>query len=143
MEAKDIMEKMRKEDRLLKESAVVKAVQKELIKMGYEPFEEKVMGVYTAIDNVAQVCTMEEFEILKGEWIPCSEKLPNKEEYLKDDGRFIVTDGSRRYQSIFDIYSQKFRTSVFTAFGSYKYEEDKCVIAWQPLPAPYQPKGGN
>ena len=70
-------------------------------------------------------------------WIPCSERLPNKEEYLKDDGRFIVTDGNRRYQSVFDIYSQVFRTSVFTTFGSYRYEEDKCVIAWQPLPAPY------
>lgn len=44
MEAKEIIETMRKEDRLLKESDVVKAVQKELINMGYEPFEEKVRG---------------------------------------------------------------------------------------------------
>ena len=71
-------------------------------------------------------------------WIPCSERLPSKEEYSKNDGRFIVTDGNRCYQSVFDIYSQKFRTSIFTTFGSYKYEEDKCVIAWMPLPEPYQ-----
>ena len=58
------LEKMRKEDRLLKESDVVKAVQKALIDMGYEPFEDKVMGVYTAIDNVPQVCTMGELEDL-------------------------------------------------------------------------------
>lgn len=65
MDAKEIIEKMRKEDRLLKESAVVKAVQKELIEMGYEPFEEKVMGVYTAIENVSQICTVGEFQDLK------------------------------------------------------------------------------
>lgn len=59
------LERIRKEDRLLKESDVVKAVQKELIEMGYEPFEEKVMGIYTAIDNVPQVCTFGEFEVLK------------------------------------------------------------------------------
>ena len=51
MEVKEILEKMRKEDRLLKESDVTKAVQKALIEMGYEPFENKVMGVYTAIEN--------------------------------------------------------------------------------------------
>lgn len=65
MDAKEIIEKMRKEDRLLKESDVTKAVQKELVEMGYEPFEEKVMGVYTAIDNVSQVCTVEEWQALK------------------------------------------------------------------------------
>ena len=37
-------------------------------------------------------------------WIPCSERLPSKEEYLKDDGRFIVTDGNRVYECLFDIF---------------------------------------
>ena len=69
-----------------------------------------------------------------GEWIPCSERLPNKEEYLKDDGRFIVTDGNRRYQGLFDIYDGKFKHDRFDCI----LEEDKCVIAWQPLPEPYK-----
>ena len=30
-------------------------------------------------------------EEYKGGWISVDERLPNKEEYLKDDGRFIVT----------------------------------------------------
>ena len=47
----DILEQLRKQDRLLSESAVMKSVQKAIIEMGYEPFEEKVMGIYTAIDN--------------------------------------------------------------------------------------------
>ncbi len=70
-------------------------------------------------------------------WIPCSERLPSKEEYLKDDGRFIVTDGNRTYQSHYDIYNGMF---VWSSFASVP-EEDKCVTAWQPfpeLPAPYK-----
>ena len=51
MESMDILEQLRKQDRLLSESAVMKSVQKAIIEMGYEPFEEKVMGIYTAIDN--------------------------------------------------------------------------------------------
>ena len=67
-------------------------------------------------------------------WIPCSERLPNKEEYLKDDGRFIVTDGNRIYMTHFDIYeTQKFGVPQLNGFC-----EDKCVVAWQPLPAPFQ-----
>lgn len=70
-------------------------------------------------------------------WIPCRERLPSKEEYLKDDGRFIVTDGNRTYQSHYDIYNGMF---VWSSFASVP-EEDKCVTAWQPfpeLPAPYK-----
>lgn len=78
----------------------------------------------------------------KNGWIPCSVRLPNKDEYLKDDGRFIVTDGNRRYQSIFDIYSGKFKAiKEVSPVGWYSMVEDKCVIAWQPLPEPYEPEG--
>ena len=74
-----------------------------------------------------------------GGWIPCSERLPNREEYLKDDGRFIVTDGNRVYQSIYDIYDQHcFKTlKLFHFVGgiqSANFEMDKSVIAWQPFP---------
>lgn len=73
-------------------------------------------------------------------WIPCSERMPNKDEYLKDDGRFIVTDGNRVYQSIYDIYSAHcFRTLKLYDFGSgSNFEVDNCVIAWMPLPEPYK-----
>ena len=70
------------------------------------------------------------------QWIPCSERLPNRDEYLKDDGRFIVTDGNRSYQCIFDMYTGKFKRFAWNKL----LEEDKFVIAWQPLPEPY--KGG-
>lgn len=75
-----------------------------------------------------------------GEWIPVSERLPNKDEYLKNDGRFIVTDGNRVYQSIYDIYSSHcFRTLVLFDFGSRSnFEVDNCVVAWMPLPPAYK-----
>ena len=77
----------------------------------------------------------------KEDWIPVEERLPTKEEYLKDDGRFIVTDGNRTYQSCFDIYSNVFRTIVLR-LPFYSYEHDKCVIAWQPLPQTFKKEGG-
>lgn len=55
MEAREIIEKMEIEDRLLSENAVMKAVQKALIEMGYEPLDDSVMGVYKAIENVPSV----------------------------------------------------------------------------------------
>ena len=69
-------------------------------------------------------------------WIPCSKRLPSKEEYLKNDGRFIVTDGNRVYQSIYDIYGSRFRTLRFFSNGGRdsSFEPDNCVVAWCPLP---------
>ena len=86
---------------------------------------------------------LEHSGILKNRWIPCSERFPNKEEYLKDDGRFIVTDGNRVYQSIYDIYINKcFRTLQLNCLVDLGYqsnfEVDKRVIAWQPLPEVYK-----
>lgn len=71
---------------------------------------------------------------LNNGWIPCIERRPNREEYLKDDGRFIVTDGNRRYQSHYDKYLKTFVTDKLIG----GLTEDKCVIAWQPLPEPYR-----
>ena len=71
-------------------------------------------------------------------WIPVSERLPNMEEYLENDGRFILDDGNRRYQGLFDIYDTKFKFSKHLSGLSYELIEDNCVIAWQPLPEPYK-----
>ena len=93
------------------------------------------MFIYDVVKEVKKQPTVE-----VPQWIPCSERLPNKDEYLKNDGRFIVTDGNRVYQSIYDIYSAHcFRTLVLFDFGSRSnFEVDNCVIAWMPLPHPYK-----
>ena len=64
--------------------------------------------------------------------IYCSERLPNRDEYLQNDGRFIVSDGNRTYQGLFDEYRSIF---IKDFFGSVPVE-DQCVIAWQSLPRP-------
>lgn len=70
----------------------------------------------------------------QGEWIPVSERLPDKEEYIQCNGLFIVSDGNRVYAEHFDIYDKK-------CFGEptiYGFTADRLVIAWQPLPEPYK-----
>ena len=71
-------------------------------------------------------------------WIPVEERMPTKEEFLKDDGRFILDDGNRRYQGLFYVYDGKFKFSRHISGIHYELFEDKCVIAWQPLPEPYK-----
>ena len=95
---------------------------------------------YTAEDAYNHILTLIYEQPKVGEWIPCSKRFPNKDEYLKNDGRFIVTDGNRVYQSIYDIYSShSFRTLTLFDFGSRSnFEVDNCVIAWMPLPEPYK-----
>ena len=65
-------------------------------------------------------------------WIPISKRMPNHEEYCKNDGRFIVTDGNRVYQALFDIYDCK----AFCNGGGKLWDLiiDTRPIAWQPLP---------
>ena len=67
-------------------------------------------------------------------WIPCSERLPNHDEYIKNNGLFNVSDGNRSYSEWFDIYDKQM-FGVPTLWG---FRIDRCVIAWQPLPEPYK-----
>lgn len=71
----------------------------------------------------------------KEAWISVKDRLPNKDEYIENDGRFIATDGQRRYESLYDIYSKKFRVMKAPSLVSGAYLcDDKCIIAWQPFP---------
>lgn len=67
-------------------------------------------------------------------WVSVQDRLPSKEEYQKCNGQFIVSDGNRTYATYFDIYD----TLRFGEPTMEKFRIDKCVIAWKPLPAPYQ-----
>lgn len=65
-------------------------------------------------------------------WIRIEERYPTREEYIKNDGRFIVTDGNRVYQLMYDIYEKK----CFVEISCQELElfADKKVVAWQPMP---------
>lgn len=73
-------------------------------------------------------------------WIPVSERLPTKEEYIANNGLFIVTDGNRTYAEYFDVYNSMRYFGEPTMNG---FRADLCVLAWQPLPEPYEEKWGN
>lgn len=67
-------------------------------------------------------------------WIPVTERLPDREEYIANNGRFIVSDGERSYSEYFDIYDKK----CFGEPTMYGFRVDRVVAAWMPLPQPYK-----
>ncbi|MDE7323092.1 MAG: DUF551 domain-containing protein [Lachnospiraceae bacterium] len=67
-----------------------------------------------------------------GGWIPCKDRLPTKEECIKSDCRFIVSDGNRVHQGIFD-----YDINHFVWFNCNGTQIDEVSIAWMPLPEPY------
>ena len=111
---------------------------------GYE--DNKALRLYVSVMNLAKTIVVKHM-IAKDKnvptndgWIPVEERLPTMEEYQKDDGRFILDDGNRRYQGLFGIYDGKFKFSKHISGIRYELLEDKCVIAWRPLPKPYRPE---
>lgn len=68
-------------------------------------------------------------------WIHINSGLPTKEECARNDGRFIVTDGERVYQSIFD-----FDNLCFFGCSHFGKRTDRSVLYWMPLPEPCKPK---
>lgn len=69
-----------------------------------------------------------------GGWIAISERLPTKEESIKNDNRFILDDGNRRYEGFFDYIEKR-----FVRFNCYGMQTDECVIAWREMPEEYRP----
>ena len=71
----------------------------------------------------------------ESKWIPVSERLPTKEEYIANNGLFIVSDGNRTYAEYFDVYNSMKYFGEPTMNG---FRVDRCVTAWMSLPEPYK-----
>ena len=71
----------------------------------------------------------------EAKWIPVSERLPTKEEYIANNGLFIVSDGNRTYAEYFDVYSSM---KYFGEPAMNGFRVDRCVTAWMPVPEPYK-----
>ncbi|MDT3387711.1 MAG: DUF551 domain-containing protein [Bacteroidota bacterium] len=82
-----------------------------------------------AIENMPSVIPQ------KLKWIPVSERLPNRKEYIANNGLFIVSDGNRTYAEYFDIYDSMKYFGEPTMSG---FRVDRCVVAWMPLPESYR-----
>ena len=70
-------------------------------------------------------------------WISVSERLPTKEEYIANNGLFIVSDGNRTHAEYFDVYNSMKYFGEPTMNG---FRVDRCVTAWMPLPKPFEPQ---
>ena len=78
-----------------------------------------------------------------GEWIPCSERLPEMHredmeaegEYYMISNPVIVTDGQQ-------IYIAEYEEDMDYRYGwhSFDGEDYDNIIAWMPLPKPYRPE---
>ena len=112
---------------LISRSELIKWLKKVTVTDGIT-FETGFKQILTDIENQPTV--------YNNGWIPCSERLP-KDEELSQRKEVVVQNRSGE---------------VFTAQYTYncahtrkKFFRDNCavpyVIAWQPLPASYQPKG--
>ena len=119
MEAKEIIRKMREDDRLLKESKVMKSVQKAIIELGYEPFGVKQEKIYEAIEKTPTASA----------WIPCSERLP------KEDTE-VLGYGQEGYTYIVKLYDTKIYGKVWKQWNGGDMRLS-WIIAWMPLPQPY------
>ena len=95
----------------------------------FDLFTHRCEGIYSAIEIVNQLA-----EEYNNGWIPCSERLPENistvlvqvEEFESPTiGWYGNIDGWRLLEKDFDELN------------------DFTVIAWQPLPPAYQPKGGE
>ena len=96
--------------------------------------------IQNSLENFLKAITNEAIEIVKQEaeqynngWIPCSEKLPE----LRKDVLITV-----KYTGFMGMHGYWIKTGHMEAendwWGDCAGGE---VIAWQPLPQPYQPKG--
>ena len=77
--------------------------------------------------EIAKIAVQEVAEEYNGGWIPCSERLPEK------DGNYLITFKGRVYEA---YYQDGFWLDPIEFYRVYR-----SVTAWQPLPAPYNPKG--
>ena len=110
-------------DRLLKESDVLKAIDKRIEELSKHPeFVRKngnidVMGVKKHILAIPSAETPQ--------WIPCSERLPKKYEQVlccNKDGRVFSTA----------------LTYVHPEYKYWYFGKHRSVIAWMPLPKPWK-----
>ena len=95
------------------------------------------------VAGMRQIASIIENQPKIGEWIPCSERLPEMHredmeaegEYYMISNPVIVTDGQQ-------IYIAEYEDDMDYRYGWYSLggEGYDNIIAWQPLPEPYRPE---
>ncbi len=120
--------------------------EKELIKILVDYKSDKWnRELYTSLPSVVDDCIdFVESQSKIGEWIPCSERLPEEPEEIPTEEEFIeamILDGKFK-EYIVMIYGGNGATTLYY-IGNDNWCDginNECyyrVLAWQPLPEPY------
>ena len=98
------------------------------------------------VAGMRQIASVIEEQPKIGEWIPCSERLPEMHredmdaegEYYMISNPVIATDGQQ-------IYIAEYEEDIGNMVGwhSLDGEDYEGIIAWMPLPEPYNPERSN
>lgn len=72
------------------------------------------------------------------EWIPVSERLPNMDKY-KSGAIWERSVLATVYHS-WDSHKELYITMVFAEDVIIGYHIDECIVAWMPLPVPFEPQ---
>lgn len=94
-----------------------------------------------SVDTIKVAIKIVEEQPKAGEWIPCSERLPelhrvdmeSEGEYYMISDSVIITDGERVSISEYEIDDGDCR-----GWLAHDFEEIEDVIAWMPIPEPYR-----
>ena len=113
-------------DRLLKESDVIRAIDKRVEELRNDPEFVRKKGYIDVLGIKKYILTIPSADRPQ-EWIPCSERLP------EESGMYFCTcnDGYDN-RTTFVKYQKRFSKWDLTGTRSYWG-----VIAWMPLPEPY------
>ena len=125
LELEKILEEIDKE-----ENKELSKLQFEVSQRSIDETREYIRGIRYAKDVIRKH--------MNDGWIPVEERLPTMEEYQKDDGRFILDDGNRRCAGYFNVYTGRFYSYRHITQYMAELHENNWVIAWSPLPEPYQ-----
>lgn len=93
------------------------------------------------VAGMRQIASVIEEQPKIGEWIPCSERLPelhrvdmqSEEEYYMISDSVIITDGERISVSEYEVDD-----GDREGWLAHDFEKIEDVIAWMPIPEPYR-----
>lgn len=127
--------------RYIDADAVIDALYREKRNALMQDHNFVVRGIQASINCISNTPTIEP---KRGEWIPCSERLP------EENGRYLVTFPSLINKLRVDIlwygrptFPETDHPCFYASDDEYGDVEYDDVVAWMPLPEPYEEREGE
>ena len=122
-------------ERIIKQINIKKDFHKRFLECEGRTEEDKKIHTATqlAFDDAVAIVNSLTAEYNNG-WIPCSERLP------EGNGNYTVTEEVHSLRTDNRILQTRVVGEVGFADGKWRRANHLKIIAWQPLPQPYEPK---